>query len=320
VSHLIWLYYERNRFKDRLKTWRWAIIGAVILYLPWLPVLLFRAGEVQVSGFWIKPISVDTLTSTISMSLVFRTASQTLSWLAVLVVIYVIALILVGKKVYKALDSQKQSAFRFLLALSTLPALLLILASLPPLRPAYVYRYALFAAIAGSLLIGVILAYAKFSHHARLKTFGLYTIAIVIVLSGVFNAVTIGNRNLDTDTQNKLGQVMHDVQSNGPSGLIVVRSPYSYYAARLYQTPEHHVYFLFYGDLAKIGSTIPLYEHHEDSVTDFSKFNAIWLVGEDRNSVLPPHAGSWKTVKTYTEYDDMTKKPAAFAAYYERIQ
>ncbi len=320
VSHLVWLLYEHRRTKDVMKSWRYAIIGALILYLPWLPALVYRYGEIQVSGFWIKPLSIDTLVSTVTMSLVFRNAISTTAWLAVGVIMLIGGLIIAGRQVYKKIDKPQQSTFRLIAAMSSLPIILLALGSLPPLRSSYVFRYVLFASVASSLLIAIIVSYARFRKHDEFKRAGLYALTIVIFLSGAVHATILGNRNLDTDSQNKLGNVITDVTKYSHDIPIVIRSPYSYYAAALYETKDTPVLFIYSDSLAKIGSSKPLYDHHEKGIPNFDGLDKVWIAGEDRGSVVQPRTGKWNKLDSYTEYDDVTKKPAAFAAYYERTK
>lgn len=319
LSHLAWLWYEYRR-NDRavIRSWMLAIGGAVALYLPWLPALLYRAGEVQVSGFWIKPLSIDTLISTVTMSTVFRTAATTTNWLAVLVIGLVITLSVLGWRVHKQLDKQKKPLFRLIAILSSLPIVLLALMSLPPLRPAYTYRYVLFASVVSVLLIAIIISYTQFKQHNTFRKFMLYAATVFVFAIGAYQSMTVGNRSLDTNSQNKLSQVVSDVYTSKYQAPVVVRSPYSYYVTSLYQNSHYPMYFLYYNDLAKIGSTKPLFDNPKNSVTSSGQFDKVWIVGEDRNSVAKPPTYAWQLVDKYIEYDDLTGKPAAFAYYYER--
>lgn len=318
LTHLIWLAYEHRQNKKIMRRWLLAVVGAVVLYLPWLPWLVFRYGEIQANGFWIKPISIDTLSSTVTQSLVFRSAADTTSWLGVGVIMLVTSLSVAGYVAYKHVKKQQQAPFRLVLAMSSLPIILLAVSSLPPLRPSYVYRYVLVAAVACSLLMAIILTYARFKQHDTAKRVGLTTLTILILMSGALQTLTHGNRNLDTNTQNKIAQAVGDAQGSGLPATLVVRSPYTYYAARLYHASNYPVKFLFYSGLAKVGSTKPLYDHPEDSVPNFNKFDKVWLIGEDKYAVVPPQSGTWTEKKRFVEYDDVTKKPIAYAVYYER--
>lgn len=64
-------------------------------------MLLFRYGEIQLSGFWIKPLSLETLVSTITQSIVFQSAAETKTWVAIGVIVFVVAIVLTGRQVYK---------------------------------------------------------------------------------------------------------------------------------------------------------------------------------------------------------------------------
>jgi uncharacterized membrane protein len=320
LSHLAWLIYEFRDNKTIMSAWRWAIVGALVLYLPWLPWLIFRYGEIQVSGFWIKPISVDTLVSTVTMSFVFRNAAATVSWLAAGVLGLIAFLIIAGRNAYKTMDKSRHQSFRLIATMASLPVLFLALISLPPLRSSYVYRYVLFASVTASLLIAIIITYAKFKRRDAAKRAVLYALTFVVFITGAIQATIIGNRNLDTDSQNKLGQVMRDTQQYSHGIPVVVRSPYSYYAAALYETSQDPVYFIYSDSLKNIGSTKPLYDHPQMGVRNFDTFSKVWIVGEDRGSVVPPHTGKWNVVDHYVEYDDVNHKPAAFATLYERIK
>ncbi|MFZ2545241.1 MAG: glycosyltransferase family 39 protein [Candidatus Saccharimonadales bacterium] len=320
VTHLIWLLYEYREKRSVIKKWVIAVTGAVVLYLPWLPALIYRAGEIQVSGFWIKPLSIDTLVSTVTMSLTFRNSSQVTGWLVVGVIGLIIALVIMGRQVYSNLNKSKKTYFRLTIALSSLPIILLALMSLPPLRPAYVFRYIIFASIASSILIAIIVTYAEFKRHNLVKRFLLYALTIFIFVTGSYHAMVVGNRNLDTDSQNKLAQVIHDVNQSKHKAPIVVRSPYTYYASAPYATKDFPIHFLFYSNLANIGSTRPLFDHPQNSVLSSATFDKVWLVGEDRGSVIKPPSDKWKLVDYKIEYDDIKNKAIAFAYYFERIK
>lgn len=319
LAHLTWLIFVYRKDKGVMKSWSLAIIGSIVLYLPWLPALVYRAGEIQASGFWIKPVSLDTIVSTITMNFVFRSAADTTGWLLVIIIALVISLVIACRGVFGRLSKDRQPTFLLLGSMAFLPVLYLIIISLPPFRPAYVYRYVLFASVCTTLLIAVTVSYAKFNRHDVIKRFLLYSATIFIFVAGSYHAVVVGNRNLDTDAQNKLAQIMKDVHESKHEAPVIIRSPYSYYAASLYTEKNYPAYFLYNPNLAGIGSTKPLYDHVEKSVRNSSLFDKVWLVGEDRGAVSPPPLYNWKLVDYKIEYDDITNKPVAFAYYYERI-
>lgn len=317
ATHFLWLAYEKRNDKAIMRRWLSAITGAFVLYLPWLPLLVFRYGEIQVNGFWIKPISMETIASTISQSLVFRSASDTTSWLMIAIIALIIAVSITGRSVYKKLRPADKPRFRMLLAMSSLPVILLIIGSLPPFRPSFAYRYVIVAAVASTLLMGVIVASARFASREGLKKAGLIALLLIVFVSGATQAVVRGNRNLDTGGQNKIGQVIDKVHSSRQPAEIVIRSSYTYYAASLYTANDYPIKFVYSKDLEKIGSTKPLFDHPKLSIANFDGLNKVWLVGEDKDAVTTP-GSAWSEKSRYTEYDDISQKPIAFAVYYER--
>lgn len=319
ISHAIWVFYE-YRHSSTIRSWKFAILGAVLLYIPWLPLMLFRYGEIQVNGFWIKPISIDTLASTFSQSIVFQSASQTVTWLAIAVVTFIVSLFIAGRKVYSSLKKESKKDFRLVLAMSALPVLLLVVGSLPPLRSSFVYRYVLVSAVFATILSGIIVCYVTFKKHNSIKKGMFVILAVALFGVGAIETTRDAGRNLDTGVQNKLSHVIKKVNKSNYPAIIVLRSPYSYYAAHFYGSDSFPVKFIFSRGLENVGSTKPLFDHPEDSIPHFNQLNRVWVVGEDRYSVSKPKKGSWMQKDSVVEYDDVTKQPVAFASYYERVE
>lgn len=320
MTHLIWLFHEHRNDPRMVRSWRGAYLTAFILYLPWLPMMLLRYGAIQSEGFWIKPISLDTITSTVTQAVIFRSATDTKAWLAIGVITLVVALVYSGRSAYRQLSGSQKPAFRLLMAMSSLPVIILIFASLPPLRPAFVYRYVLVSAVFAALVIAVILTFTKFKKYNLIKQSLITLLAVVLFACGASHAVQMGNRNLDTNTQNKLAQAVHYVKSTKRPATIVLRSPYDYYTARLYETAEYDVKFIYSHNLIHVGSTKPLYDQREESISNFDKIDKVWLVGQSKSAVEAPKQGKWNIKDIHYEYDDVTKKVVAVAAYYERME
>lgn len=319
VTHALWFLYEHRKNSDVFKAWKGALIWALVLYLPWLPMLLFRYGEVQANGFWIKPLSLDTITSTITQSVLFRSATDTQAWYAIGLIIMLTLLSVMGRTVYKTFDKQTRSVFRLVLAMSFMPALLLAIGSLPPLRSSYVYRYIIVAAVSCALVLSIVIAHSIAKKQNNLMPKLLLILTMLLFTSGAVHAVQVGNRNLDTNRENRLAQVIDSVHKSDKPALVVLRSPYSYYVGRFYEAPGYDVNFFYDDSLEKIGSTKPLADHPEKSIKNFDDLDRVWLVGEDLRAVSQPQ-GNWIKREYLVEYDDVTGQVAAAAAYYERVQ
>ena len=324
LAHLAWVAWEyKGKNNKLLVEWAAAVGLAVVLYLPWLPWLLLRFGDVQANGFWIKPISVDTIVSTVTTATAYTSSSLTTNWLAIATCAYSAAIVVVVIKVYKKLSPKRLAVFKLLLLCSIVPIAALIIMSLPPFRSSYVYRYALNGIFIGTIVIGIAFALVQFKQHNLVKKTALYLLAIIVLTSGVIAAKQSGNRSLDTGVKNMVSQAIERVHAHASQGApIVSRSPYTYYTAALYETPNHPVYYVFSNNLNKVGSTHMLYDHPQQrGIKDLALFashhNSIWILAEDRHSAATPPAQGWlASNRSFILYDSVTRAPTAYASEY----
>lgn len=330
VAHFIWLVYEKRqggaRGKKLLKQlfhsgWLKSVSLAVILYIPWMPALIYRFIEVQSSGFWIKPLSMDTLASTVTMAAVYHPAARTTGWYVVAILTLVAAAIIGGVRLHKKLNKDQRQAFHLLAASAGLPILLLIAMSLPPFQSSYVYRYVLTAIGIGTLVIGIIFVKAPFSVWKRAL---LVWIVFVLGIVGSAQAIRAGNQNLDIGQITMVGQAITDIYKRPGKTAIVVRSAYNYYAASAYeQSDKAKIYFIFNEQLGKIGSTRMLYDHPEArGIQNMSSFlnehSNVWILSGDQVTANQPPAKGWHRGHSITKYDPESGKPGTYAVEYYR--
>jgi mannosyltransferase len=328
AGHLVWVVSEywasKKHTTDRrlYREWRIAVIAAIVLYIPWIPALVMRFADVQSNGFWIEALSVNTLVSTVTVAVTFTSAQATKGWLIVLVALFVASASWVCWQAYKQ-HPDKRSQLRLLAFTAITPAVLLIIMSLPPFRSSsYVYRYVLAAIFITTILIGVSMALVRFHRDNTLKKIMLYGAMILILAIGVMIAKQAGNRSLDTGTKSMMAQTIRAVQKAADSGdPILVRSPYSYYSAALYETPNHPIYYLHTNALNKAGATPMLYDHPErrgiKNIAEFAKqHDTIWIVSEERWSAKTPPVATWKKARSFVSYDKIADRTATYATEY----
>jgi mannosyltransferase len=318
VTHVIWIYWQYRSDKVIVKSAKKAYLWAMIWYVPWLPILIFRYVAVQASGFWIPPLSIETFTSTVTESIVFRSAADTVTWLAAAIVFLLAVIGFWSRNAYHHIAKSSQPAFRLFALLSSVPVVLLIAISLPPLRSAYTYRYALVAALSSIALIAVIVTYARFGKKDRLirGTFTVFTLSLFIL--GANQSLLNGNRSLDTNWQNRTKQIMERIHASGESATVVARSGYAYYVARLYPADGYEMKFLYTNDTdLSNGATRPLVDHKDESIKNFKDLGKVWLVGDHENEVVSP-GSDWKKKLSYEEHDPSTNMLSEAAVLYER--
>jgi 4-amino-4-deoxy-L-arabinose transferase-like glycosyltransferase len=330
ATHLLWLLYEwrlRGIKTNRLlqttvrSGWFKAVALAIVLYIPWLPALIYRYLQVQGSGFWIKPLSMDTLASTVTMATVYKSAANTTAWFVVAIVLIIVGAIIGSRRLLRSLPAAQRPAFRLLAACASLPIVLLCIMSLPPLQSSYVYRYVLTAIGIGALVMGVIFVKAPF---ALWKRTALVIIVLGLGVIGCAQAVKAGNQNLDVGQITMVGQAISDIYNTPDHAPILVRSAYNYYAAAAYEQPNKgKIYYIFNEQLGKIGSTRMLYDYPEArGVQDTNAFlrdhKRFWILSGDHTIANTTPDQGWHKGRSVTEYDPESGKAGTYAVEYYR--
>ncbi len=327
LAHLAWLAYEQkqrgNSFRQFLRHSGWArAIGvSIVLFLPWLPAFAFRFAEVQIAGFWIKPISVDTLPSTLTMSTVYQTATNAKGWLMLVLVGGAVLLVLGAIQLMRSSSDSTKRALQLLIISSILPIALLILLSLPPLTSSYVYRYILPALCFGTLIIGIVLALVRLGKYEGFKKIALYIGIFVIFVSGCVESIRIGSQNLDSGKVTLISQMVAKLANVTGDSPVLAWSPYTYYVATAYEQPDHPIYYADTPLLEKIGSLKMLADHPFDRrIKDVAKFaqqyDSIWILAEDKPTAAQSPVNGWRQGRSITLTDPITGKQPAIAIEY----
>lgn len=277
------------------KAWLLTHALAIGLFLPWLPFMVLQLGGIQGGGFWIGPVGIDTPTNYITNVFYYREHSQIAGWWAMGILVLLSSLALLWHDSRRRLARTQRRWWRLLVALAVLPVVILFVASLPPLKSSYVERYLLTAMVSLPLVVGVIAAWSRRSLWLRSGVIVLY---IGLSLVGVWNVYRLGNYNKNTNTDIRTNQLMRSVIARAqPSEPIVADSPWLFYEAVFYETPEHPVYFMdekveyLYGSLDMLKYND---QHKIKSLQDFSRaHDTIWYVGTSKTSLKAPIA-QWK--------------------------
>jgi uncharacterized membrane protein len=147
LAHWVWRWSVRREYKNARKFWtkEWILahVGAIALYLPWLPFMAHQLGTVQGTGFWIQPVTADTPVNSLTNVFLYLDHGDVKNWFALL---FVGALGAVGWLAWQyapKLHKTYPSGWKLIIALAFVPPLLMFVASLPPLRPSYIDRYIL---------------------------------------------------------------------------------------------------------------------------------------------------------------------------------
>lgn len=321
AAHWVWRYVTvrttGESFKQTLRkivtrNWKLAYMVAFGLFVPWLPFLIHQYVLVQGHGFWIPPVTPATLIDFITNVLIFGPSTSAPSWIAAGVILVVLFFGYTTFRLMKTFRGDEKSNYALIVCLVAIPPLLLFLISMPPLRPAFVDRYLMGVVVFIAVLMAINLTQAKFVS-LKLRT---VVVAVLVVMMGlgIYNQATIGNYNRSSKQSNNVRQLLEQVRAKAETGTpIVGSSPWIFYEAVAYESPQSPVYFVNETTQYKYGSLTMLAENDTHKIRDLDAFskkhNHIWLISNLRENEPKPLRSTWHPDQSITINDDLTGKP-----------
>lgn len=300
------------------KGWIVAHAVAIALYIPWIPVALKQMSGLKY-GFWIPPVTINTPAEYVSDFLLYREASSTTEWWAVLAVI-TLALILVGAmRARRALirqDKKMSKMYEAIGILAVAPVLLLMILSLYPLHSMFVERYLMPAVVVSVIVIASAIVWWKGARWLRLSL--IVTICLCSVL-GIVNVYQLGNYNPNEQSEIKItmtSQLVDKVKHDSVQAPIVDSGTYSYYEAAANEDESHPVYFDWNNVKNDYTGSLQMMRDNKfgRGITDINAFaqqyGQIWYIGHNTNDQIDPpdSAEGWRAIKTIGVPDPLTGK------------
>ena len=266
------IYYFRKHGLQKSIFWAYPL--AIILYLPWLPSFFNQVKQVQ-SGFWIPPVDLVTPFSFISESLIFRSATDTQSWIMLLILSVVILTVFLLVKALPRTEKGTQKNFKFLLTMTFVPPILLMLLSFPPLKPTYVTRYVVYSASLLWVIIGLAVTWGKTYDSKRSLAGLLAGLALTCAIIGI---VDVDTRENDTNARDIM--VAAKSISDAESPILIHVDAMDYYDLFFYESSKHPVYGI---DVDFVwGSLEPIRNYKQNYIEDAEAFiasqNRFWLI------------------------------------------
>lgn len=321
---LIWLTHWAWRWRQGTGGWRalttkqWvgAHVIAVGLFIPWLPFMVVQLTGLQGNGFWIGPVGIDSLTNYLTNVAYYHDHERVLGWLAAMLAVGVVLLTFLMRDASRRLGRRAQW-LQLMILLAIVPVVILFVASLPPLKSSFVERYLFPAALFVPLLAGIVIAVSRRDLWQRSLTYGLLIIMSVI---GVSNVYFYGNYNKNTQTEINTKAVMREIQSRAqPGEPIIAQTPWLFYEAVFYETPQNPVYFIDETTEYLYGSLDMLKYNDQHKIKNLAAFSeqhpAVWFIGSSGSHITPP-VDAWYEAEWFA-IEGSVKKEAIFqGAYY----
>jgi len=223
VTHLVWLTWQAWRDKKPLLGTPWciALVGAGVLFLPWMPVLVSQLSNGTTTTV-LQAMTVDTIVGIVSFAFLYQPAWLLDSYGTVIVLFVIATVGLLSVRAFKK-ASKKERDYLCLLALYLLiPVALIALGSL--VRPLYTERYVSHVMLGAMLLVGVVVSYSakKLSSRTGLASLLLY----VVLLLGVAQLAVSGNTNYQRLQKPAAAQAAAQLKPCGHDTTILAADPY----------------------------------------------------------------------------------------------
>lgn len=192
IAHFVWLVVTAYKEKKPIVKTPWfvSLVGAFILFIPWIPVLISQVGNGALAAIS-QQITLDNLGGIVSFAFLYEPAWQ-LDGYTTIIVVFVIALIgIMAARAFKAATKKERKYLWLLVSYILIPVVVIALLSL--IKPLYVERYISHVLLGGMLFVGVIVAVATRKSSPRI----IFSIGVlfVVLLLGVSQLSSVGNYN-----------------------------------------------------------------------------------------------------------------------------
>lgn len=314
IAHWIWRADDVLRLvgkKKFMKTffskeWMLAHFVAVGLFIPWLPFFVKQAVTVQAFGFWIPPVTPNTIPNFFTNILFYQDAGNVIGWLAALFFALIAGLTTLAIKLYKKQSSEERRSYRLVMSLAFLPVVILFIASMQPLRSTFIDRYLIASAFGIAIFIGITISLGLEKTNIKKKS-----LAILLVLSmmaiGVSNVWYFGNYNKNSHTANNTRDAIRIVEEKSKKGQpIIAATPWLFYEASFYESTDHAIYYIDPLDYP-YGSLDMLKYNDNSKIKDVDGFaktnNTFWYVVYAKSDEFKAPYSNWKELRRFTTDD-----------------
>lgn len=236
LIHLAWVAWRhRSTLLPLITTY----IGAALVFLPWF-VLCWP--NIQRAGLWVGPPTIVDQYNVFSLMLAYTPVWVTTPLTLSLVIGALLLLVILGVGVWRRATTQQRHGIALFGLYFLLPMVLLTLASTPPLKPAFLYRYFAHTLIGGYALIGVVaaLAWRRWPKSVLVKLASLGMLGVLIF--GTFSLQQIGSENLDAHRFPGAKQTVEFLRTHHAS-VIVADTPTLYFELDRYMPNNPNLYF-----------------------------------------------------------------------------
>ncbi len=226
LAHAVWLVWRMIQLKQQKiwykQFWLRAYMGAVFLFLPWLPTFLRQTGNGALAPIG-QPMHLENLMGILSFNSIYKPIWQFTMFDTIVFLGATAAAILLVRRAHRNYTKDQTAYLWLLIGYSVVPVLVLMAVSF--VRPMYVERYLSHTAIAIPILLGVVIAGALSYRKDKVAVGGAGMIGAACIF-GVLHVAMIGNYNFQRMSRPDVAQMSRYIAPCGERTAVIAADPY----------------------------------------------------------------------------------------------
>ena len=303
------------------KQWVMAHIIAISIFAAWLPFFVLQSFTVQAFGFWIPAVTPNTLINFLTNIIYYQDINLVNGWFALGMAGIISLVTYLAIKIYKSQNNIQKQNYRLIMAGAFIPAIIIFILSMPPLRSMFVDRYLVPSVPFIAIFIGTTLALGSQFIKTKWRILAVMIVAVFMTV-GVGNVWYYGNYSKTSNASNNTRDIINAVVAKSDIGQpIIVDSPWLFYEASFYNTDQHQVYFIDANTTYGFGSLDMLKYNDQSKIKDIKQFTndhpIVWYVGLPRGASFSAPYSNWQALQSVEVNDSINGKPAYMAVQYK---
>lgn len=227
LAHLVWLTYRARRAGESMirQPWWLAYIGAVIVFVPWIPTLVGQLTHSALPNIT-SPVTLTGLASVLGFTFSYEPSWWLGAWASLGIAVTLSLLIAQIARLRRQMTHKERGLMSLLVMLLLVPLGFFVVTSLPPLRPLFMERYLAHFIIFAYLMIGVVIA-LSWKYGDRRRASLLCVIGLIVLTCGVFKQAEMGNYNYQR-LQRPEAQAARQMTGDCKDTVVVADDPFTY--------------------------------------------------------------------------------------------
>jgi uncharacterized membrane protein len=287
LAHVVWLLFMVRQARGSIiKQPFWvAYIGAVVVFLPWVPTVLSQLSSSALPPF-MSTVNLYELTNILGLLTTYSAGWQIGPWLTILLIVFLASFSDVLTKVWRQATKQQKHGLLLLAFGFTVGIIFYTLISLPPNPPRFMERYVVHISIFWYAFVGVIIAFG-WQLRRKVAVYILTGATTILVGSGVVTVAQIGNYNFQRTQYLQAQTIRHDIGCDDTT--FVTAGPFGYIDMK-YNFEGCSLKFYYPWDVTLVGGYAPVDKSSDriKTTTGIASSRLVSIYYDDSDVALTP--------------------------------